>query len=238
MQRFYEDGGRQMSQLFEQARQRGLLTTLDQAMPDANSPAGRVDWRAWLEHVLPTVDVYLPSIDETLYMLRRPKFDELTQAAGGADLGGLVDADLLQELAEELLSMGAGAVVLKRGDQGLYFKSSVSERFTELWRNRELMAPCFQVDVVGTTGAGDCTIAGFLAALVDGATPEEALVDAVAVGACSVEVADATSGIRPMAEVRERIKGGWQRRPSAVDSSGWAWDEAAGVWTGPRDSPG
>ena len=34
------------------------------------------------------------------------------------------------------------------------------------WANYENWSPCFQVDVVGTTGAGDATIAGFLAALL------------------------------------------------------------------------
>jgi len=235
MQRFYEDGGQQMSRLFEQTRECGLLTSLDMAMPDANSPAGRVDWRSWLEHVLPSVDIYLPSIDETLYMLRRPQFDQLTSQAGGADLGSLVDTNLLQELAGELLAMGAGVVVLKRGDQGLYLKSGTTDRLPKPWQNRELQTSCFQVEVVGTTGAGDCTIAGFLAAVVEDASPEEALVDAVAVGACSVEVADATSGIRPMAEIRERIEAGWDRRPSAVEAPGWTWNEAAGVWAGPID---
>jgi len=238
MQRFYEDGGQQMSRLFEQTKKLGLLTSLDMAMPDANSPAGRVDWRGWLQHVLPSVDIYLPSIDETLFMLRRSKFDELTRAAGGADLGSVVDTPLLQELAEELLSLGAGVVVLKRGDQGLYLRSGVINCFPQSWQNRELQIPCFQVDVVGTNGAGDCTIAGFLAAVVDDASPEEALVDAVAVGACSVEVADATSGIRPMSEVRNRIKAGWKRRSAGNIADEWSWNEKAGVWTGPKNGKG
>jgi len=209
MQEFYTDGGEQMSHLFQRAKTQGVLTSLDMAMPDPSSPAGRADWIAWLEKVLPSVDVFLPSIDETLLMLRR-------------DLDQPINATLLSELADQLLAMGAGVVVLKLGDQGLYLKSGglksgEANCLPESWQNRELQAPCFQVEVVGTTGAGDCTIAGFLAALVDGANPEEALVNAVAVGACSVEVADATSGIRPMAEVRARIQAGWQRHPSTVD---------------------
>ncbi len=238
MQRFYEDGGQQMRRLFEQTKEQGLLTSLDMAMPDANSPAGRVDWRAWLAQVLPSVDIYLPSIDETLFMLRRSKFDELTQAAGGGDLGNVVDVDLLRELAEELLAMGAGVVVLKRGDQGLYLRSSTTDRLTKSWQNRELQAPCFEVEVIGTTGAGDCTIAGFLAALVKGANPKQALVSAVAVGACSVEVADSTSGIRPMSEVKARIKAGWKRRPVSAVTVDWSWNEKTGIWTGPKDLRG
>jgi len=226
MQEFYSDGGEQMRHLFQQAKTLGVLTSLDMAMPDPNSTAGRIDWIAWLEKVLPSVDIFLPSIDEIQMMLRR-------------DLDQPVDATLLHELADQLLAMGAGVVILKLGDLGLYLKSGATSCLPESWKNRELHAPCFQVDVVGTTGAGDCTIAGFLAAVVDGANPLEALVDAVAVGACNVEVADATSGIRPISEVRNRIQSGWKRHPSIInasgDSPGWTWDEAAGVWTGPKD---
>ena len=52
-------------------------------------------------------------------MIRRPHFDDLIRTAGGGDFGRLVDARLLGELADELLAMGAGVVVLKLGDQGL-----------------------------------------------------------------------------------------------------------------------
>lgn len=141
-------------------------------------------------------------------------FDKLTQQAGGGDLGNLVDENLLRDIASELLDLGAEVVVLKRGDQGLFLKSALTDRLPTVWQNQELTTPCFEVDVVGTTGAGDCTIAGFLAALIENASPADALLDAVAVGACCVEVADATSGIRPMPEIRARVQAGWKLRVS------------------------
>ena len=65
------------------------------------------------------------------------------------------------------------------------------------WCGRELWVPCFIPDtLVGTTGAGDATIAGFLTALLRGVSPERALTIASAVGACNVEAADALSGVR------------------------------------------
>jgi len=204
MREFYCDGGEQMSRLFQQAQTQGVLTSLDMAMPDSASAAGRVDWIAWLKKVLPLVDFFLPSIDETLQMLR-------------LDLDQTVDAALLRKVSDQLLAMGAGVVLLKLGDQGLYLRSKAFQRLAPNWQHRELLAPCFQVDVVGTTGAGDSTIAGFLAALVEDANPAKAVVDAVAVGACSVEAADATCGIRPMSEVETRIAAGWTRHPPAMD---------------------
>ena len=102
--------------------------------------------------------------------------------------------------------MGAGIVGLKMGYRGLYLLSS--DRVLEKsfgrgqpsrpgeWALKELWAPCFKVDVAGTTGSGDATIAGFLAALLRDKSIEKALEFAVAVGACNVEASDAYSGIR------------------------------------------
>ena len=73
------------------------------------------------------------------------------------------------------------------------------------WLGRELWAPCFRVPVVSTVGSGDATIAGFLAALLRGQSPTEAITTAVGVGACNVEAPDATSGVRTWAETQARI---------------------------------
>ena len=103
------------------------------------------------------------------------------------------------------------------------------------WVGRELLSPCFQVDVVGTTGSGDATIAGFLAAMTKGLSPEEAATAAAAVGACCCEAADSTSGVRPWGEVQERIRQGWRRREVRVKLDGWRDDARTGLWRGPKD---
>ena len=233
MQKIYEDGGEQAESLMQQARGQGLMTSLDMAMPDPSAAAGQVDWRHWLERVMPSVDVFLPSIDEISFMLRRELFDQFSRE--GVEITSAVGGELLNEVAEELLGMGTEVVVLKLGDQGIYLRTGEPKRLSKEWHHRELATPCFAVDVVGTTGAGDSTIAGFLAALVENASPEEAVVQAVGVGACSVEAADATRGIRPMTEVQERIAAGWARLPVAIDVGGWKWEKAGGYFVGPRD---
>ena len=82
------------------------------------------------------------------------------------------------------------------------------------WRDREVVSPCFRARrVAGTTGAGDCTIAGFLAALLRGDGPVPAATSATAVGASSVEAPDATSGVPPWPELAARIRAGWERHP-------------------------
>jgi sugar/nucleoside kinase (ribokinase family) len=67
------------------------------------------------------------------------------------------------------------------------------------------------VQVVGTTGAGDCAIGGFIAALLRGLGPEATIRTACAVGASNVESADATSAVQSWQATQERIAGGWVR---------------------------
>src|SRR5690606_22546680 len=101
---------------------------------------------------------------------------------------------------------------------------------------REYLTTCYQVEATGTTGAGDCTIAGFLMGILRGARPHEALQGAVAVGACNVERTDATSGVPPWSDVERRMEGGWQRHQQQLRLVAWAWDELHQVWRGPRDA--
>jgi sugar/nucleoside kinase (ribokinase family) len=182
MRSIYADGGRQMETILRRVKKRGLLTSLDMSYPDPQSEASQVDWPAWLARVLPHVDVFLPSFDEMQLML-------CTKAGP-------------PEIARRLREWGARIAGLKLGDQGLYVQ----------WPDRELRAPCFEVTVVGTTGSGDATIAGFLAGLLHGLPPEDVMTMAVAVGAYCCEAADATSGVCHWGEVQRRIQSGWNRR--------------------------
>jgi sugar/nucleoside kinase (ribokinase family) len=246
MRRMFADGGGELSSLLGRVKDLGITTALDMARPDPASEAGRADWRRILTQALPHVDLFLPSFEETLYMLDRKQFDKLERESDSGDLNLLADDVLLRRLSEELLQMGTAVIVLKLGTQGLYVRTtSLESRLAEMgrcspgdpqaWLDRELLAPCFQVDAVGTTGSGDCTIAGFLTAVLKGMSAEEAMVLAAAVGACNVEQADATSGVPEWASVRQRVASGWPRRRVQIRLMGWRWDDAGGVWRGPKD---
>jgi sugar/nucleoside kinase (ribokinase family) len=97
------------------------------------------------------------------------------------------------------------------------------------------MAPCFRVNVVGTTGSGDATIAGFLSALLRSLPAEEALTVAVAVGACNVEAADALSGLPTWPSLMARLEAGWDRLPTRIPTTGWQWQPEPGLWVSPHD---
>ena len=93
--------------------------------------------------------------------------------------------------------------------------------------------PCFKVLEAGTTGSGDATIAGFLAALLRGLSIEESLRMAVAVGACNVEAVDTLSGIRSWDATLARLADGWAQQSLDLDSPGWNFDKDCGLWRGP-----
>jgi len=240
MRLMYEDNGAQLVEIFRRAKETGVTTSLDMSFPDPSSAAGRADWATILRSTLPYVDIFAPNIEETLYMIRRETYDELYDATGGGDFLSLITPGLLSDLGQELLGMGAKIVALKLGDRGLYMRTADRPSLQALgraqpadpaaWADQELWAPCFRVDVVGTTGAGDATVAGFLSALLRGMPPEEALVAAVAVGACNVEAADALSGIRPWDETLRRVAAGWARHELDLEASGWRFDDSHQLW--------
>lgn len=246
MRRMVEEGGVELVEIYRRAKETGVTTSLDMAVPDPSSAAGRADWAGILQAVLPRVDIFMPSVEEILYMLRRETYDRLCQASDGARLLSLVTPQLLSDLSRQLLDMGAAVVGLKLGERGLYLRTAGRDRIERLgracpadcsvWADRELWAPCFQVDVVGTTGSGDATIAGFLAALLRGMSLEEAVIAAVAVGACNVEAADALNGIRPWGETWQRVKAGWAQHPLTVQSPGWRLNADQRLWVGPRQA--
>jgi sugar/nucleoside kinase (ribokinase family) len=215
MRSFYIDGGEQLRKLFTKARSQGLMTSLDMTQPDRQSDAGRVDWPALLRKALPLVDLFMPSLDEICFML-------------GKD-ASRPTIELLDEVANELLTMGPSIVGLKLGDQGLYLRTGATTR--QGWSNRQLLSPCFEVTVAGTTGSGDSTIAGFLAAWLNGLSPEAALTVAVGAGACCVERPDATSGVPTWQRLQHRLGQPWLRKPVQFATNGW--NEKSSIWFGP-----
>lgn len=231
MRRMYTEGGRELRALLMRAKDAGVTTSLDLALPDPQSPAGRADWRSILNLALPQVDVFEPSLDEIVFMLDRRRGDAMRlQAARGVPLGGLSVADV-SEVADTLIGMGAAIVLIKLGAEGVYFQVTTDRTRLmacgpalpdpEGWRGALGHASCFEADVAGTTGAGDCTIAGFLAGLVRGLPPDDAARMAVAVGAASVEKQDATSGVPTWDALETRVRAGWKRRKPRVTFPRW-----------------
>lgn len=240
MKQMYLDDGAELVKLFQRAKATGVTTSLDMAMPDPAGPSGQAHWSTIVRAVLPYVDLFVPSLEEMLLMLYPNLFKQVSSGAMP------ITPPLASQVAADLLEMGAKVVMLKAGHLGLYLRTSAETRLAELgrarpsdlarWANREVWAPIFQTQVVGTTGAGDTTVAGFLAAFLRDLPPAEAVTMAVAVGACNVEAADATSGVRSWKETLTRVQAGWPRHPlNFTHIPGWRFDPSRQLWLGPND---
>jgi sugar/nucleoside kinase (ribokinase family) len=242
MRQMYADDGAQTVELFRRARETRATTSLDMAYPDLNSPAGKVNWPAILPNLLPYVDVFLPSIEEILAMLRPDTLAALHARAGDGDILPLITPQLLSDVSAELLALGVKVVVLKLGYRGLYVRSAGRAAIETMgrarpsdpaaWADQELWTACFKVNLVGGAGAGDSTIAGFLCGLLRNLSLVETTTTAVAVGACNVEAADTLSGVRTWDETLRRVASGWARHELQVDAPGWRFDPVAGLWRG------
>ncbi len=243
MKRMYEDGGDQLAGLLRRAKAAGPSTSLDMAFVDPASEAGKADWPAILGKALPHVDVFVPSLDEILFMLDRARFGASRRPRARTTCSHTLMANCWPNFPGGSFPWARRWRCSSWATRALYLRTTSDARRLAAvgpcnldaakWRGRELLAPCFEVKVVGTTGSGDCTIAGFLAALLHGLSPEGSMTAAVGTGACSVEAADATSGIPHWQKVQERIAAGWKRREVSIALEGWKKNE--GVFVGPND---
>ena len=238
MRQMYIDEGAELTAVFKRAKTTGVTTSLDMAFPDPASEGGQVDWRKILGATLPFVDIFTPSFEEILFLLHREQYEALSSQ--NTDILTALTPAMLSDLGEELLAMGARIALLKLGHQGAYLRTAGIEAWKDLgratpknaavWVNQEIWSPCYQVDVAGTTGSGDATIAGFLSAFLREMPPKDTLNAAVAVGACNVEAPDALSGLCSWETTLERILKGWKKRPLHLDAPGWEWDAESDLW--------
>ncbi len=239
MRQMYSNNGAELAAIFRLAKATGVTTSLDMSLPPPNTDSGRSDWRAILTATLPNVDVFLPSGEEVLFMLRRQTYDELWTTAGH-DVLSAITPELLTSVSDEILALGVRIVGIKLGHRGFYLRTAGPGAIAAIgravpsdpvaWADQEMWAPAFRANEVGATGSGDSSIAGFLAALLAGLPPDQTLTAATAVGACNVEAADALSGIRSWDATWHRVRAGWQKHELHLDAAGWQWDSAGQLW--------
>ena len=227
MSLMFKGAGEELARVFRLARQQGVVTSLDMAMADPGAPAGQAPWRTILENTLPFVDVFLPSAEETVRMLH-PEWESATNVAGNAQSRGAYAGytiDQLSELSGELARMGCSVVVFKLGSDGIYVRTAMgdAQRRGQLppllqavgqeFGARELISPCYSANVVSAVGAGDATVAGFLAGLVRELPLADCANIALGVGAKSVEDLHSTGGIPGWQPIVDQIASGWPKNP-------------------------
>ncbi len=247
MRSMFAQEGTELARIFRHARKSGVVTSLDMALPDPVSPAGKAPWDRILARILPDVDLFLPSIEELLYMLDKPLFLKRRAEAGSRNLIEVITASDAAAAAGQALSLGAGAALVKCGHRGLYLRTGSGARLQAVcarlgmdrtaWADREIWQPCFHVPrVAGTTGAGDSSIAGFLCACARGQPAAQAIRYAAAAGSFNVTRADSLSGLVAWPEMTATLERGWELDPLDLASPGWHFNETARQWAGPSDS--
>ncbi len=237
MARTYADGGVELERIFKTAKSLGMTTSMDMVVPDPDGPSGKADWQAIFKRVLPLLDVFLPSIDELLYVLDRPNFGR----------GESLSPEEVSKLGAKLLDYGVAIAGVKLGSRGLYIRTASAARLERAglakpedlgnWADRELWFPTYRIkSFAGATGAGDVTIGAFLCALLRGLSVEDSGRFANAVGACNVEAPDALGGLLDWDSTWRRLREPWPQNTLELASPGWSFDAPSGVWHGSSDS--
>jgi len=239
MKRMYNDTGAELTEIFRRVKDRGVTTSLDMTLPDPDAESGKVDWDTVLTNTLPYVDIAPLSAEESLYMLNRKRFDQLRDAAGHGDpLPVYEPADFLW-LGRELLERGAAVVLLKCGARGVVLFTADATRLAAMgpgapadpdaWANQVVWCEAFEVkEIASAAGSGDSAIAGFLAAVLYGLGPVEAVKAACSTGCQNLRELDAVSGVHAWEETLAMIPG-WPREEQQP-GDGWRFDEALEVW--------
>ena len=107
-----------------------------------------------------------------------------------SEASGLTGLDVPEEMSKAFLDAGAGTAVIKMGARGCLIRTP----------DQCLTVPARKVEVVDTTGAGDCFVAGFLAAVLQGWDVERCARLACAVAASCVSKMGANEGVRTLEE--------------------------------------
>ena len=177
METLWTNNGAKLKELFERVRSHGTVTSLDMTLPDPAAPAGKADWQAILQSVLPLVDIFVPSIEELLFMLEPQLYSSIAGRAVNGDMIDAIPPVEYERLAEKVLAMGVKVLLIKAGHKGAYIRTGDLAEFNSSALRLSDRTGCPQgawiqpltVDAGrfrNASGAGDCAVAGFMTALL------------------------------------------------------------------------
>lgn len=228
MREMYLNEGKELIDLFRRAKEKGVVTSLDFSAIDSEAEAGAVDWRSILKKVVPYVDFFVPSLDELGYMMNPQLHKEWLRRADGKSIDEVIKVEQdVKPLADELLSWGAKAILIKCGAPGMYYRSAGADKMEEIcralsldvkqWSDLEGFEHSFVPECVrSATGAGDTSIGAFLTSVLRGYGMKESVRMATAAGAACVEAYDALSGLCSFEKLQERVASGWKKSERQV----------------------
>jgi len=227
----YADDGETLSALFARAKGTGISTSLDTSFPGVDTPSAMANWRLIFSKTLPFVDVFMPSYEEILMMLHRDRYLAVRHTHPDMCMLDILDEALLSQMADELLDMGVGMIVIKCGIAGAYFKSAGNARLGKMgrltpedlpgWADQEAWIPSLSVEHIrSTNGAGDTFVAGFLQGLLLGRPLFQTAALAAGSAASRLESETGAEGIPHYSQIERRVQKGWKTEPFIP--KGWA----------------
>ena len=125
---------------------------------------------------------------------------------------GVIPPEVYAQLADRVLALGVKVLLIKAGPRGAYLRTGNLTTFSLDDRvgcpRGSWLAP-LPVEAgrfCNACGAGDCAVAGFLAALLNGATMKTAGRYAMLAGRDNLYGPDAVSGLRDWAQMVGLVK--------------------------------
>ena len=187
LQQFYLGNGAQLAKMYCKVNQMGVVTSLDFSLPDPESESGKINWLQVLHNTLPFVDIFVPSLEELFFLVEPKKYARIQSMNYDVDFESRVSLSSIRELADKVIGLGVGILLIKMGKRGIYLKTGdVSSVNTKLgntltlnyWNNREILCDAYSTEasrIINASGAGDTAIAAFLTAILKAENPEEAI---------------------------------------------------------------
>ena len=219
MPALWSNGGAELQKLLNRVRERGVAISLDMTLPDPDSPAGKVDWQALLAMTLPLVDIFVPSIEELIFMLEPKLYMRLLSETVGGDMLAVIPMELYGQLADRILALGVKVLLIKAGHRGAYLRTGNLESLNaatalclsdHIGCPQGVWIPSFPVEAerfCNASGAGDCAVAGFLAALLNGVNLKTAGSYAMLAGRDNLYGQDALSGLVDWSQMANVVQG-------------------------------
>lgn len=164
--------GEQTKIFLQKCKEMGKLTALDLCWDS------RGRWGELIFPALPSVDFFLPSIDEA------------------REIAKTTDVN---EMSEQFIRAGAKTVIIKLGKDGCFLRENAETA-------GYVIPSCKDIIPVDTTGAGDSFCSGFFTAYINGMNLCGCARFANAAGALCVMAQGATSGIKNYDEVLSLMK--------------------------------
>lgn len=214
----------------------GLTRILSLDEP-ANSLMHSGTEHAWLQSCARHAEVLCVQADHLLRYLDPQAASHLLARGVLGSLPEWLHGSLLHEMANFLLELGVGAILIGLRDEGVYLRThgdgdrvAFARRFAPdgevaaylaSWIDREILVPLFDVPVCNRFSRTDALTAACAGGLLAGLDPADLLLSAAAVVSLASEQPNPLDGVPTWEVVQARVEGGWSQAHCHIDLSGW-----------------